>query len=248
VFEVIPTKRGERWELMRSIIQHWMRPLTEADTVELEQLDRAEKRLACRLPPALREWYRLAGNAKDIWSCQDRLASPDGLHLRGDILVFCWENQGIWRMGVRRSDCEQDDPPVVAWMNEAWAGPVEFGQLNGTLSECALQYLAWVLKWAPRNRQASGFAEYGDIGWWSPATLAAIERGCVRCAFPVWRLWERDNVFYERPDLLVEVGHPSSEGETPILYVSGRSRDALREFEALVRGTGFRWDSGGWYS
>ena len=72
-----------------------------------------------------------------------------------DVLIFCWENQGIWRMGVRLNDCSQEDPPIVAWMNEAWDGPVEFGQLNNSFSECALQYLAWVMKWATRDPQSA---------------------------------------------------------------------------------------------
>lgn len=252
MFETIPARREDRWALMRSVIADWMRPLTDTDTVPAEQLDAAEARLGSRLPTALREWYRLAGNARDIWSWQDHLASPEGLELRDGALVFAWENQSIWSMGVRLDAGDPDDPPVVGWMNEAWAGPVEFGPLNGSLSECALQYLAWVLKWAPRNphfacRVASGFSEYGDFGWWTPATLTAIERASTRSAFPVWRLWGRDTVFYERPGLLVEVGHPSYAGEQPLLYATVRTREALGAFERLVRGTGYRWASERWY-
>ncbi len=95
MFETIPARREARWRLMGSLIRTWMRPLTEADAITPEELDQAEARLGTRLPKALREWYALAGNAKDIWCWQDHLCSAKALHIRDEVLVFCFENQTI---------------------------------------------------------------------------------------------------------------------------------------------------------
>jgi hypothetical protein len=253
MFEQIPSEREGRWQLMKSVIRDWMRPLTDADCVPTDMLDQAQTRLGHPLPRALREWYQLAGNAKDIWSWHDRLCLPTSLRVREEVLVFCIESQGIWRMGVRLSDLGEEDPPVVAWMNEAGVGPPEFAQLNSTLSEGALQYLAWVLRWANANSgfacSAAGcFARHGFYGWWAPETLAAIERECVPCGFPVWRLWGRDNLFFERPDLIVHVFREGLQGEKEMLYAAVRTKEALADFERIVRGTGFYWEGCRWYS
>jgi hypothetical protein len=90
---------------------------------------------------------------------------------------------------------------------------------------------------------------YEPYGFWKPATLSAIERDCVRCAFPVWRLWGRDTVFYESQDLLIQVRHLDAGGGDSDLYVAVRTKAALANFERMVRGTGFRWaPDGGWYT
>jgi hypothetical protein len=130
MFKKIPIPRPARWRLMQSIIRKWLRPLTAKDRFTPEELDRLEAKLPGPLPKALREWYQLAGHARDIWSTQDRLGLP---FIDRDVLVFCFENQGIWSMGVRASDLGQDDPPVFGWMNEGDAGPSEFGQLNASV-------------------------------------------------------------------------------------------------------------------
>ena len=96
MFEKLPATRPARWRRMKSIIRKWLRPLTPADGIASEELDRVEGELGCPLPKALREWYQLAGNAQDIWSCQDRLVLPS---IDREVLVFCFENQGIWSMG-----------------------------------------------------------------------------------------------------------------------------------------------------
>ena len=248
MFEKIPVTRPARWRLMQSIIRKWLRPLTAKDRFTPEELDGLEAKLPAPLPKALREWYQLAGHARDIWSTQDRLGLP---FIDREVLVFCFENQGIWSMGVRLSDLGQDDPPVFGWMNEGSAGPSEFGQLNASVSECALQYLAWCLKWAnvSKIRRLLGIEYYEGYGFWKPATLSAIERDCVRCAFPVWRLWGWDTVFYESPDLLIQIRHLVDYGSDSDLYVAVRTKAALAKFERMVRDTGFGWSAdSGWYT
>jgi hypothetical protein len=232
---------------MQSIIRKWLRPLSPKDAFTSEELDCLEAPLGVRLPMALREWYQLAGKANDIWSTQDRLGLP---FLDRDVLIFAFENQSIWRMGVRVSDLDQDDPPVFGWMNEGDAGPSEFGQLNASVSECALQYLAWCLKWAnlSKIRRLLGIEYYEGYGFWKSTTLSAIERHCVRCAFPVWRLWGWDTIFYESQDLLIQVRHLVDYGSDSDLYVAVRTKAALAKFERMVRDTGFGWAAdGGWF-
>jgi hypothetical protein len=247
MFKTIPASRQARWRLMTRVIGKWLRPLTDRDAISPEDLDRLEVQLGCRLPKALREWYQLAGNAHDIWSWQDRLVPP---FIDREVLVFCFENQSVWTMGVRLGDLNRVDPPVFAWMNEAYATPSEFGQLNATASECALQYLAWSMKCANRNPRFAchlGLEEFDGYGSWQPATLAAIEHHCFRCAFPVWRLGERDNVFYESQDLLIQVGHKDAGGWSG-LNATVRTKKALADFERMVRATGFEWAVGRWYT
>src|SRR5262249_44864064 len=130
MFTTIPDSRKARWQLMKSVIKEWLRPLTPKDRTPPAELDVLEGELGLRLPKALREWYELAGNAADIWSRQDRLVLP---FIDREVLVFGCENQSIWSMGVRLSDLGQDDPPVFGWMNEGSAGPSEFGQLNASV-------------------------------------------------------------------------------------------------------------------
>jgi hypothetical protein len=250
VFEKIPSDRGERWQLMASVINLWLRPLADKDAVLPEELDQAEKRIGHQFPLALREWFQLAGNAHDIWSRQDRLF-PHGFNVRNNVLVFCTENQGIWRMGVELGGQDPIDPPVVGWMDEACAGPHEFGQLNSSVSECGLQYLAWAMKYATRNRDfacylGDDFARNGGRGSWKQDTMSVIQQHCIRCAFPTWRLWGWDNVFYEKTDLLIQVCH--SDPVYPQIYVCPRMRASLEWFETAVRKTGFRWSSGRWYA
>jgi hypothetical protein len=249
LFEKIPDSREARWQLMKSVIKEWLRPIKPKDRTPPAELDRLEGELGLRLPRALREWYELAGSkAVHIWSSQDRLVLP---FIDREVLVFCVENQGIWSMGVRLSDLGQDDPPVFGWMNEAYAGSSEFGQLSPSVSECALHYLAWCLKWANvlKIRRLLGIDFYEGYGFWKPATLSAIERHCTRCAFPVWRLWGWDNVFYQAQDLLVQVRHVDN-GDDPDLYVAVRTKAALDNFERVVHDTGFGWASpgGAWYT
>jgi hypothetical protein len=246
MFDTIPDTRQARWQLMKSVIEEWLRPLTAADGTAPEELDRVEGRLGCRLPKTLREWYELAGEAVDIWCCQDRLSVP---FIDREVLVFCVENQAIWTMGVRVSDLGRDDPPVFGWMNEGNVEPSEFGQLNASVSERALRYLAWCLKWAnvSRIRRLLAIDYYQGYGFWKPATRSAIERDCARCAFPVWRLWGWDTVFYESHDLLIQVRHvDAGAGDVSVAVRTGA---ALASFERMVRGTGFRWAANGeWYT
>ena len=64
------------------------RPLIEADSISKEQLKEAEQRLGHKLPKALRDFYRVAGNA-DCFGFRV-LIKPDDLEINSSgRMVIC---------------------------------------------------------------------------------------------------------------------------------------------------------------
>src|SRR5439155_1077965 len=86
-FESLPDRRSARWDLLRALVRDWYRPLADADGVPETDLQAAEARMSLRLPPALREWYSIAGRRQDIWSRQDTFLGPGELYISGETLV-----------------------------------------------------------------------------------------------------------------------------------------------------------------
>ncbi|MFF9566598.1 hypothetical protein [Streptomyces sp. NPDC014685] len=108
--------RQAAWRFIRAFARDWsQRPLAEADGCTPAELDAARARLDLPLPTALREAYQLLGNRKDLTDNQDSLLAPQDLHLDEDrgVLVFRVENQACAYWGIRVTDLDQDDPPVV---------------------------------------------------------------------------------------------------------------------------------------
>lgn len=107
------------WRTIAAIARDWAEPLREGDgTAEAKvdaELDAAEARLGHTLPAALREAYRLLGHRPDLTSNQDQLLAPDELRLDGDrgVLVYRVENQAGAYWGIRVTDLELADPPVL---------------------------------------------------------------------------------------------------------------------------------------
>ncbi|MCX4785017.1 SMI1/KNR4 family protein [Streptomyces sp. NBC_01221] len=106
----------------------------------------AQARLGLPLPAALREAYQLLGRRTDLTDNQDTLLAPQDLSLDEDrgVLVFRVENQSCAYWGIRVTDLDQDDPPVVArpaltrpatddWT--AWLGRVSVEFIEIVLSE-----------------------------------------------------------------------------------------------------------------
>ncbi len=247
MFQTIPIGREERWRLMETLIASWARPLQVSDRTPVHRLDAAETRLGVRIPTALREWYLIAGEAKDVWSRQDRLLSPEDLSLQEDVLVFGVENQYVWSFGAKITDADEEDPPVYGWMDQVLDKPDEFGILSVSVSAGILQYLAWslgMLAYAfPQDPIDPCVRRSFSDGTWKPETLAAIEQAYVRCSFPVWRLWCCDNVFYEGEDLLIHVSDSAPDYLDRRLFVAARTETAVATFEKVVAGTGFHWDT-----
>jgi uncharacterized protein (TIGR02996 family) len=115
LFTSLPPTRKERWRLAEEFIDVWHGGLRPKDCCMEQEITRAERRLGCRLPAALREWYALAGKRQDIWSHQDHFETLSRLRrdASGD-LVIRHENQGCERWRIRAADLACDDPPVWA--------------------------------------------------------------------------------------------------------------------------------------
>ncbi|MFG2215586.1 SMI1/KNR4 family protein [Streptomyces sp. NPDC048685] len=151
--------RQAAWRFVRAFARDWSRrPLTEADGYALADLDAAQARLGLPLPAALRDAYQLLGRRPDLTDNQDSLLAPKDLYLDADrgVLVFRVENQSCAYWGIRITDLDQDDPPVVVRADlvrptaddwAAWLGRVSVAFVEIALSEalCADEDLmGWV--------------------------------------------------------------------------------------------------------
>ncbi|GLZ32768.1 hypothetical protein Lesp02_49560 [Lentzea sp. NBRC 105346] len=105
--------RAGVWRLIEDFAAHWASPLTPGDGVDEAELTAAEERLCLRLPDAMRQAYRLFGRRDDLTDNQDVLLDLAGIGVDGDVLVYRVENQGAAYWGVRLTDLDQADPPVV---------------------------------------------------------------------------------------------------------------------------------------
>ncbi|MFF1349668.1 SMI1/KNR4 family protein [Streptomyces sp. NPDC058322] len=151
--------RQAAWRFVRAFARDWSRrPLTEADGYAPADLDAAQARLGLPLPAALRDGYQLLGRRPDLTDNQDSLLAPKDLYLDADrgVLVFRVENQSCAYWGIRATDLDQDDPPVVVRADlvrptaddwAAWLGRVSVAFVEIVLSEalCADEDLmGWV--------------------------------------------------------------------------------------------------------
>ncbi|MEU4501342.1 SMI1/KNR4 family protein [Streptomyces sp. NPDC024089] len=151
--------RQAAWRFIRAFARDWSRsPLAGTDGHTPADLDAAQARLGLPLPTALREAYQLLGARSDLTDNQDSLLAPEDLYLDADrgVLVFRVENQSCAYWGIRVTDLDQDDPPVVVRADlvrptaddwAAWLGRVSVAFVEIVLSEalCADEDLmGWV--------------------------------------------------------------------------------------------------------
>jgi len=151
--------RPAAWRFIRAFARDWsQRPLTGTDGYAPADLDAAQARLGLSLPTALREAHQLLGRRKDLTDNQDTLLAPQDLYLDEDrgVLVFRVENQSCAYWGIRVTDLDQEDPPVVVRADlvgptaddwAAWLGRVSVAFVEIVLSEalCADEDLmGWV--------------------------------------------------------------------------------------------------------
>ncbi|MFK0153280.1 SMI1/KNR4 family protein [Streptomyces sp. NPDC090493] len=115
--------RDRAWTFIRSFPAAWGEPLVE-DAVSLTaELARTEATLGRSLPVALHEVYALVGTRPDLVANQDPLLPPHEMFVHdecGGVLVFRSENQGCAFWGVRLTDLDQDDPPVLVQARHGW--------------------------------------------------------------------------------------------------------------------------------
>lgn len=230
MFESLPSDRERRWELLTEFLAHWFSPLAPGDGFDEATLDAAESRLAVSLPAALREWYELAGRRDDVWSRQDELLAPQELSIEDGVLIFYIENQCVVRWGIRLSELDLADPPVVIESDEA---PRGWLTENTSISEFALQMLVFSVKWSKRNRcWANGGAD--------EAAVRQVEASYARLAFPDWHWPTYPTRLYGLRNLVIQI---DGEGDNAWLWACSRDEKEFRGLEAILGETGFRWDS-----
>ncbi|MEL5960888.1 SMI1/KNR4 family protein [Streptomyces sp. CLV115] len=151
--------RQAAWHFIRAFARDWSRsPLTESDGCTPAELDAAQARLGLPLPAALREAHQLLGRRPDLTDNQDSLLAPQDIYLDADrgVLVFRVENQSCAYWGIRVTDLDQDDPPVVVRADlvrptaddwAAWLGRVSVAFVEIVLSEALFadeDLMGWV--------------------------------------------------------------------------------------------------------
>lgn len=214
LFAKLPEHRQDRWRLVEEFIDVWHRPLESGDGYSETEIEAAEDRLGHRLPAALREWYMLAGRRGDVWSVQDTLQTPERISIRRDALIFRTENQSCELWGVRETDLESDDPPVIEFEAGVQASP--------TVSAFACLVLLYEAMFAQGVVWAG--AEIAD-----EQLLAKAVRGLSRCDLPD-RHWVMSPIrIFEGTDLIVQC-HAQH-----WLYVAARGELAFQQLDAEVR-------------
>jgi hypothetical protein len=115
------------------------RPLNARDRVLESRLRRAEKRLSIALPPAVREFYSVAGAAREVRE-HNRLLHPEELVIEQGCLVFMEENQAVVHWGVPLRLKRRADPRV--WQR-AHGEKRRWYSEKMAFSEFILKNLAW---------------------------------------------------------------------------------------------------------
>jgi len=87
-----------------------------------EEIINCEKDLGQRLPEVLRQYYLQLGNNEQINQTQDSLVLPKDLKLdAANFVTFYYENQSVWKAGIKLSDFSLEDPPVyILFENPDW--------------------------------------------------------------------------------------------------------------------------------
>lgn len=110
-----------------------------------EIISRRERYLGKRLPQILRQYYLQLGNNKQINQFQDNLVLPTELEIYEDgFAVIYYENQVVWKAGIKASDFNLDNPKVYfSYDQENW--DVEIGNLFYFLTAEAFQQSLFAL-------------------------------------------------------------------------------------------------------
>ena len=214
----LPETRQERWALLAQLIAHWYAPLTQADGYTDEELKQCASRLGIILPPALQEWYRLAGKRRDVWCQQDTLLAPADMFTEKGVLHFSVENQGVTYWGIRLGDLSEENPPVVVLDQfDEWVVQ------SPLLSEFVLHLFAFLVRFAARTPRIYGYAG-----------SSCVERiiGAIPALGFTEFVWTGARLFGFR-DLIVSID------STNHVSASGCSLETLAPFRQLIKGSDF---------
>jgi hypothetical protein len=101
----------------RTIYDTFGYPLGECMGMSSTVLDAAQKHLGVHIPPALRDYYLVAGRERRFNTCHNRLL-PAKWSIDKQRLIFMEENQAVVWWGVSTRNRESDDPPVSQGVND----------------------------------------------------------------------------------------------------------------------------------
>lgn len=229
LFTQLPERRVERWRLVAEFIELWYKPLRPGDGATEKQLAAAEKRLGFLLPAALREWYALAGNRKDVWSKQDSLERLSSISIeeRYDALVFRYENQNCDRWGIRVRDLGIEDPPVFGLEVPAEVSPAT--------TTFAIQVLLYEAPFGgPHSSNISGCADLPL----RTTVFDEIRGRFTKCGIPeLDGSAVHDARFYEGKDLVIA----TYEGDG-IVFTTARTEEAHQQLPEALRSAWTSWE------
>ena len=221
----------ELWNEIQLFAARFLRPFSDLDGFPEADLLAAQRRLNLQLPTTLFEFYRRFASARNIWSKQDPLLTPDEFIVRDGVLLFEFENQGNWRIGIRLADLAQADPPVVwdgAWYQGHEDTPISV--LAPSVSMFAVNMLAYVAKIAQR-------ADHPAVGYTKDAAscLSALWDCFPRCKL-------RDNwvvgpvAYFQSQDTFIEVSRADG-----YVYPILMGEAATERFLGIVEQVPFEW-------
>jgi hypothetical protein len=93
-------------------------PLTDEDAVAESDLAAAEERAGVRLPAALRDYYQVAGNERELNRAHNRLLPLDEWVVDSAHVIFMEENQAVVLWAATCPDASEEDPPVYQAAND----------------------------------------------------------------------------------------------------------------------------------
>jgi len=91
--------------------------LTARDRISQSRIRAAERRLSVNAPPALRDYYQIAGNETRFNAAFNRLLPPEEWVVERGRLVFMEENQAVVLWGVPTIRPDAEDPAVFQGVN-----------------------------------------------------------------------------------------------------------------------------------
>ena len=166
-------------------------PLTHRHGLSSDALTAVGRRLAVRIPAALRDYCLIAGRERRFNTSHNRILPPREWKIDKRRLIFMDENQVVVRWGVSVRNSRSDNPPVsqgingepIAWYPEHRKCPVflavmlHYNAVSGGFRFCARAN-------APENPgyrlEDRGWTCYGEVN----ALRAYSRRHQVLCLLP----------------------------------------------------------------
>lgn len=101
-------------KLVKVVLNH---NLNEIDGVNNSTIISTEKRLGNKLPEAIRQYYFILGNLKELNELHDRFYKPEELCIQDGYLWFMEENQAVACWGIMETDLDKDEPNIWQGVN-----------------------------------------------------------------------------------------------------------------------------------